>query len=354
MSVKIGKLTFHKGSQKWYVRVDGKPKYLTKPRATEAEAELELAKLRISLCGQTAEAKTTDDRPISELVDIHLKTYQKGGSVKNMQDKRRVLTGFAKELGDRTPRTILPFEIEQWLTRVPTRGSGGGKRQYYAHIACFFNWCRKKLKGRETPHIGVDRPEEHLRGEDYVLTDSECGKIRDKLAFIYCALFEVCLDTGARMASIFEATIDQYDPLQHCLHKKASDRGTKGKKIDILLTKRAEALIVAAIGDRKEGLIFLTPDGKPANERWYNECIIRAAKSIGRSAPCSAYSTRHTFAVKHLERGIPIHQVAAWMGNTVAILEKHYGHTLERLRSTRHLLEDDPPAPAVPSDPSPS
>ena len=43
--------------------------------------------------------------------------------------------------------------------------------------------------------------------------------------------------------------------------------------------------------------------------------------------------------MRNLERGTPINYVAGWMGNTVAVCEKHYAHTLERLRLSQSAIK---------------
>jgi integrase len=40
------------------------------------------------------------------------------------------------------------------------------------------------------------------------------------------------------------------------------------------------------------------------------------------------YSFRHSYATWKIEAGVPIKQLADVMGNSVAIIEKHYSHAL--------------------------
>lgn len=64
------------------------------------------------------------------------------------------------------------------------------------------------------------------------------------------------------------------------------------------------------------------------------------------------HNFRHTFATDLLERGIPIEDVAALLGNSVKIVEKHYSHFVksrrDRLEQRVRALWSDEPAPGTP------
>ena len=68
------------------------------------------------------------------------------------------------------------------------------------------------------------------------------------------------------------------------------------------------------------------------------KCFREAQKKYGAFAhPASAHSLRHTFAIQHLNNDVPASIVAAWMGDNVATVLKHYAHAIA---STRELAED--------------
>ena len=53
--------------------------------------------------------------------------------------------------------------------------------------------------------------------------------------------------------------------------------------------------------------------------------------------PASAHALRHTFAIQHLNRGVDPRMVAAWMGDDLATVLKHYSHAI---KSTKELSDD--------------
>jgi integrase len=63
--------------------------------------------------------------------------------------------------------------------------------------------------------------------------------------------------------------------------------------------------------ERVTKLLKLAQNGKPFNH------------------PASPHTFRHTFSIRHLNAGTNIKDVARWLGDTVATVEKHYAHAIK-------------------------
>lgn len=338
MKKRIGKLNLHKGSQCWYARIDGHMKYLTKKGGTKEEAELALARIRLELSIPEKTNTSPDEETVANLFGLYLDKVKNNSSLKNFVDKERILNKFVAVYGSRTLNSLKPLEISDWLQQTPTRTSGAGKRQYFGHLAAAFNWLQKNIRTTCKPHIGVTAPRKCERGEEYVLTSEEFACVLQHMKQPYEDAVMVLWETGARPSEIINATIDEYIPDKHLIKKKHHKTSHLRHQRIIVLSDHAEDIIRRRINGRKSGNIFVTPSGKPLSGRWCHEQFVAAARKCGRTKPVCLYSLRHSFAVRHLERLMPINIVAGWLGNTTQVCEQHYAHTISMLATRRDLL----------------
>jgi len=336
--VRIGKLCLHEAQERWYVRIDGKQKYLAYKGASKEEAELELAKLRLQLHSPVDATKTPDDESVKLLFSTYLDRVQGESSAKNYGEKKRFIESFIAHYGDKPLKEIKAIHILDWLKSQNTRTTGGGKRQAYGHLSACFNWCFQYLDTTCLPNKRVTGPKRFIRSEEYVVSEGEYRDIIPLMKGTYRDAATVLWETGARPDEILGATIEEYEPENHQLDKGLNNKlGYKGKIRLIVLNDVAEQIIRQHIGERKSGLIFLTK-GRPLSERWMNESFIAAARKVGRTKPTVLYGLRHSFATRMLKRLIPINLVADLLGHTVAICQRHYDKTLKEISTQRHLL----------------
>lgn len=92
------------------------------------------------------------------------------------------------------------------------------------------------------------------------------------------------------------------------------------------LTKKAGT----ATEPSPEGLVFCHPDGSPIMS--FKKSFASLLKSAGVETDTfgqrrTIYSLRHTYATFRLQEGVNHYTLAKNMGTSVAMLEKHYGHT---------------------------
>jgi hypothetical protein len=193
---RIGKLNIHKGSQCWYVRIDGKMKYITSKGASREQAELALAQIRLELHAREKDGPNPDSTAITTLFQLYLDRVKGETSPKNYSDKLRVLTDFMLYFGTHSLSDVTPLQIEDWLKQRPARTSGGGRRNAFAHLASAFNWLSKKVRTTYRPHVGATRPPDNVRGEEYVWSEEEYEKIRDGLVSPYRDALTILWKTG--------------------------------------------------------------------------------------------------------------------------------------------------------------
>jgi integrase len=145
--------------------------------------------------------------------------------------------------------------------------------------------------------------------------------------------------TGCRPNEIRAVRIEHIAADYSCFVLRAHKNARKtGKVRTVYLSSGAKRLLQTVIADRKEGFVFLDRHGKQFTQNAIR-CIFRRLREkleLGEDEPVNSYSFRHTWATNALIRGIPVATVAELMGNSVKMVEKHYGHLVKQ---PSHLLE---------------
>jgi len=339
---KIGKLGRHKATGLFFVRINGKQKYLGHKTTTEAEAIEMRQRIIIELGAQTPNMPASnDDQKLNILFKMFLDHKKNDGVEKHRKTRNDFCNLFLERFGDQTPREVKPFHVEAWLEEQETWGSTY-RGNCLKILSSAFNWCHDNLDTTKNPTKGFKRPQALTSGEEVVLTSDEFSALYSKANEIYKPIMMVLWESGARPNEILGASGDEYDEKQHAIVKMKHKTRYIGKKRIILLTPTAEAIIVEKIKEMGTGQLFWSEEKNKIQPDVFNQAVKRLKKIVGIKHKVIGYSFRHSFAVKHIERLIPLNIVASWLGNTVAICEKHYGHTIERVSNTRALLTELP------------
>ena len=82
-----------------------------------------------------------------------------------------------------------------------------------------------------------------------------------------------------------------------------------GKVVTIPLAPRTARAIDLATGERPEGPIFLTPDGRRLDRHGAARIVRRTAGRAGISKPVGPHTLRHAFITAALDAGVPLRDV---------------------------------------------
>lgn len=337
MKKRVGRLLFHKGSKLWAVRVDGKMKYFPREIQTREQAELEVSKIRVRLSSEPTD-RTKDDETVETLVGLYLDAVRGTTSDRNHRDKTRIMEAFVKRYGKRTLKSLLPLEVVAFINDRPSRTSGAGKRQVYAFVKAWLNWCAAMLRTTSNPLTGIKRAKARTRSEEFVIRPDEWAMMRPLIPQPYLDVADVLWWTGARPSEVLSATVEELDRIGRALRKKHHKTENKGQTRIILLNEEALEIVNRHIGGRTEGYIFDRSECR-FSQRYLNELIIKAAIGIGRTKPTCCYSLRHSFICRNILRGVSITIVASWVGHSPEVCARVYAHTVANVAETRHLME---------------
>lgn len=237
--------------------------------------------------------------------------------------------------------------VTAWLTGKltwnPTSRSLGGKS-----VNAALNWAAGPgdLIGVNPISGKLKLPQQLARGDEVRMSDRLRQLLIDNAANDQFRLILRAIRwTGCRPIEARKADVRHYRPGQISLpwqdrtggyvHKTAKSR----KHRVIYLPRDVDEDIQAALGERRDGPLFLTPRGK----RWSEDNLkSRFKDTMARPAVTehleengidrrhvTLYSFRHSVASDMLDAGHPAHDVAELLGTSVSKLEANYGHLLK-------------------------
>lgn len=329
----------------WYDERERETKRISLRTSDNAEAEARFAEFLLN--GR----EIREARPKGLTVSLVLDDYVKEHVEKNCADGQRqrdAIKHLKEFFGDRILRTV-DVPLSQEYAKARYEGQiGGGKRR--SNKKASPATVRRELNvltaaanhalwmKRTTDTISVDLPPEKRLGPDdeapyytfdeleaiFALAREDGGEIEPFIDLLYY--------TGARRKSIQNLTRDQVKWRERRIILQPPGKVTTKKRQPIvpILKKMEPAISRLLDSDRKHRLFECADFYRP-----YKALIERAGISDGRQHP---HIMRHTRATHLLQTGKSIYDVAKLLGDTVATVERVYGH-----HSADHLanrLED--------------
>ncbi len=305
-------------------------------------------------------AKAEGDNLVVTVLDLYAVHLKNQNRLKTLDILLRCTKSAVAEFGSLKVRDLKPMQVQAWLDRMGTnRGIHRGrvrqwgdtmKRMAYDKLMAAFNWAVKQKMITRNPidRGAVELRKKGSRGRDYVLKSGEHEKIVAGSRQNFADLLTFFAGTGCRPGEAYNATAAHYDrdlgaiiyrwdAPEGYVHKTA--RKTEKDRV-IYLTPELVALVERLVERHPTGYLFRNRDG----EQWTNSAVYlmlkRRRKALKLTGKMIAYSYRHTFATSWLLEGGSIKILAELIGNSVAMIEKHYGHLdADRATVRRRFLE---------------
>ena len=302
-------------------------------------------------CGEADRAE--DDNLVITVLDryaVHLKNQ---GRERTLEMFRRCCDSAVQEFGHLKCKDLKIMHVQAWLDKMGLeRGRSRGNRiRKWGHtmkrlavdkLQAALSWgveqgmiTRNLINGRARLSLGLRR-KGASRGRDYVLLPGEHRKLVGVAKPYFADLLEFLYGTGCRPGEAYYATAKNYDRTHGAIvhrhdaeppdyvHKTARKTG---KDRVIYLNADLREMVERLSLKYPTGPLLRNRDGRP----WTNSSVYlmlkRLRTKLGLTAgKMIAYSYRHTFATDWLLDGGSIKVLADLMGNSVAMIEKHYGH----------------------------
>jgi integrase len=144
-------------------------------------------------------------------------------------------------------------------------------------------------------------------------------------------LVEAAALTGARAGELTNARRSQFDARTETMtfHGKTGTRTVRLPPAALALLKRvAESKLPTA-------QLFVRDDGRPWAHSDWDELVRAAAEKAKLPRAVCLYTMRHSFITQALSDGMRTLEVARFVGTSLTMIEKHYGHIVATDASER-------------------
>jgi integrase len=331
----------------YYCTINGERHCLAKGPEDEADVK-EAAERKYHELMLTAPGGLDGDRAACQDVLDRFLAYTKANRKPETYELwGKMCKAFSIDLGQVKVRDLKPHMVTAWLTRMQTprphktRGEvkwgPGTVRAALTAIKAALNWAVSQGLISKNPLAGVKKPAVRSRGGDQLLSEEDhrrvLGVANARLRDYLIALN----DTGARPGEVARVTAADFNEgigaWVLAVHK--TDR--TGKKRVIYLTPRLVEMTMRLTALHPTGPLFRNNRGRPWTIAALSEAFVAIRKKLC-LGPVTPYSYRHKFATEFLLKGGSMAYIAELQGNSVAMIEKHYGHLREHGTQLRQAL----------------
>ena len=125
-----------------------------------------------------------------------------------------------------------------------------------------------------------------------------------------------------------------------------------GKVVTVPLAPRTARAIDLAIGERSEGPVFLSTDGRRLNRHGAGRMVRRVARRAGITKPVGPHTLRHAFITAALDAGVSLRDVQEAASHADPRTTMRYDRRFERFRDGAwSIVPARPPAARSPGSP---
>lgn len=281
--------------------------------------------------------------------------HRQADTVKSSKDR---LKRVSDELGQKVVSELTAFVVEAWADeKRHSRGWGDGTvRLTLACLNACLNWAVRSGVIPSNPINRVEMPSAVSRGLECVLTDQQAELVINTAKDATREFVQCLRDTGCRPAELRRAEASNYDPALNALVYQATGRrndkrhktARTGKARVVFLSGAATEIVRRLVEKHPTGPLFRTAHAKMTGAdkgkrgAWTSASVVEAFGRLRRKTGIrglSAMSFRHTYAVRWLNSGKAVHSLAAVLGTSVLMIQRHYGHHAQMHDVLRKLVD---------------
>jgi integrase len=320
---------------RWTAR-DGKRKAVSLKTANLAEAIAAVEKIQAGEWLRTTKMEAPDT-PGTKLVEAYIAKAQ----VRNKKPMRKrtahrrksTLLKFVREARINNVQDITLPAIEAWLAKHRAAGNAQDTIFSYAWIVKIFV---RDLIGQgllkaddfakwEMPDRGTNGRANWLRLDEVKKIITRAKDDPDLQFILYAGL-----GAGLRRSEILATKAGWFD-LENGTLQLQNDPPTfllkDGDNRPVPLTDQFKEFLTSYLQGKSSNDYALKPEVKTwEGEYRYNFMTLFSNHMKKCGVKCTAHDMRRSFASNLVSKGVSIYKVAKWLGDGVAIVEKHYGH----------------------------
>jgi integrase len=237
--------------------------------------------------------------------------------------------------------TMMKDRLPLWPRRRATRWGPGTRFIAITVLKAAFNWAVEVELIDRNPIARLRKPPKRSRGGDQLLDEAKHKSLlaaaKPPLQDFITALYE----TGARPGEVSRVTAADYHPEIGAWVLVGHKTERHGERRVIYLTPVMVALTERLAAERNDGPLFRNRCGRPWNRQTLIHIFWQLRQRLfGPASRVTPYSYRHLFATQFLLKGGSIATLAELLGNSVEMVDRHYGHLREHGKELRERLID--------------
>jgi integrase/recombinase XerD len=201
-------------------------------------------------------------------------------------------------------------DIETFARELETRGRAGATvTRRLCTIAGFHKYAVEEELLDHSPAAHVRRPRLDYESHATALDRNEVGAllVAAGLGPAPEHLISLLALNGLRVSEATGADIEHLGLERG--HRTLVITRKGGKVVTIPLAPRTARAIDLAIGERTDGPLFLSPDGRRLDRHGAARIVRRVTRRAGITKPVSPHTLRHAFITAALDAGVPLRDV---------------------------------------------
>jgi integrase len=306
--------------------------------ATRAEAEKALRKVLDRLGPGGGRATIT----LAEFVDEYLETHE--AAPVTIAKLRWLLGKATRVLGEKRLAEISPKDVHAWRLTVPEGHRFEATQALRQILNRAVAWG---LLDYNPAKRGVPNPQRRLKEKRPFESWRQLEAVAVQLGPVYGPMVIFAAATGLRPSELFGLDQRDVDRAAGVVYVRRAYASGRLKHTKTRLSNRAVPLQTKALEalDRlppsDTPILFPNARGGRIDFRTFGRKHWRPAQSKAGIEPVRGlYDLRHTYATFALRAGLPVFAVSRFMGSSIAMIDRHYGHLAHDSREHAVALLD--------------
>jgi integrase len=267
--------------------------------------------------------------PLSEFVEIYL--AQHDGEPETVAKLRWLLAKAVRSFGDRRINQLRPAEIAAWRMTIPAGHRFEATQALRQVLARAVSW---RLIDVNPAKQGVDNPQRRRTEKRPFESWDELNALAGELGPRYGPLVLFAAATGLRPGewiALEHRDVDLDARVVYVRHAYRSGRVKVPKTEASVRAVPLQTIALAALerlpANSRSPLVFPSPGGGYFDlHNFRNRYWKPAQLAAGITPPRRVYDLRHTFATFALRAGISTFELSRYMGTSLGMIDRHYGH----------------------------
>jgi len=266
---------------------------------------------------------------LRELVDVYL--AQHDGETETVDKLRWLLAKAVRSFGDRRISHLRPAEIAAWRMTIPAGHRFEATQALRQVLARAVSWG---LIDANPAKQGVDNPQRRRTEKRPFESWTELDALASELGPRYGPLMLFAAATGLRPGEWIALEHRDIDRDARVVYVRRAHRNGRIKYPKTEASIRAVPLQTIALvalkrlpANGRSPLVFPSPTGSYFDLHNFRNRYWKPAQLKAGITPLRRiYDLRHTFATFALRAGISTFELSRYMGTSLGMIDRHYGH----------------------------